>query len=126
MADILNFHPAPRPMWILFHWEESATFALMPGWVTIRNDEGSTWPTLTWQNPHNFEAEPLDVDDHFLLRLWDSATHTPPSLDDVLAELHAQRQPPTAEQLEQAERDYRIWFPAPPRTAAGDNKPPAV
>lgn len=120
MTTTHGFYPAPRPMWLLFTDTERATFALMPGWAMTESEDGFRSTTLTWQNLHNFEAEELNVDEHFLLRLWDSAIHTPPSLDDVLATLHAQRRVPTVDELEGAEGDYRLCFPAAPEPWAED------
>ncbi|MEV7125882.1 hypothetical protein [Streptomyces sp. NPDC093260] len=115
MSTILNFHPAPRPMWVLFSDDEGGTtFALMPGWATSRSDDGFTWTNLTWQNLHNFEADVLDPESHTLIRMWDSGTHPRPALDEVLAALQARPRGATTEELEAASTDYRMWFPTQP------------
>lgn len=113
MTDFIDFHPAPRPIWVLFTDEERANFALMPGWATVEGEGGFRWASLTWQNLHNFEVETLDVDTHTMIRMWDFATHPAPTLDEVLAALRAQRNGANEEELESAENDYRMCFPAP-------------
>lgn len=118
MTNSTDFHPAPRPMWVLYRDKEDITFALMPGWATVEDDDGLKWTTLTRQNPHNFEAEALDTDEHTLIQMWDSAVHGRPALQDVLAAVRTCRDA-TSEALQEAEEDYRMWFNLPAR-AKGD------
>lgn len=125
MPKDVNFHPAPRPMWVLFSDEEGVTFSLMPGWASVEDDDGIRWTTLTRQNLHNFEAESLDTDEHNLIRMWDSAVHDKPTLEDVLDAVRARRRGATAEELEAAESDYRLYFGT-PRTPLGDIVGPEV
>ncbi|MFD3972935.1 hypothetical protein [Streptomyces cyaneofuscatus] len=113
MTDLIEFRPAPRPIWVLFGDADGVTFALMPGWATVEGDSGFRWAGLTWQNLHNFEVETLDADTHTLLGMWDSATRPAPTLDEVLAALRTQRNGTNEEELESAENDYRMLFPQP-------------
>ena len=119
MPKDVDFHPAPRPMWVLFSAEESVTFAPMPGWATVEGDSGIRWTALTWQNLHNFEAEALDTDDHNMIRMWDSAVHGKPTLEDVLDAVRARHRGATAGELAAAEADYRMCFNM-PRVPLGD------
>ncbi|MFC8724311.1 hypothetical protein [Streptomyces bacillaris] len=115
MTDLIKFHPAPRPVWVLFTDTDvsSVRFALMPGWATVEGGGGIRWVALTWQNQHNFEAEVLTVEAHTMIRMWDSATHPAPTLDEVLEALRARKSGATAEELAEAQNDYRMCFPAP-------------
>lgn len=117
MTKDVDFHPAPRPMWVLFSDEESVTFSLMPGWASVENDDGIRWTTLTRQNLHNFEAEALDADEHDLIRMWDSGVHGAPAFEDVLDAVRARRRGATAGELEAAEDDYRLYFGTPRTTS---------
>lgn len=119
MPKDVDFHPAPRPMWVLFNDEESVTFSLMPGWASVENDDGVRWTTLTRQNLRNLEAESLDADEHNLIRMWDSAVHGTPTLEDVLDAVRARHCNATANDLEAAEDDYRLYFGT-PRTPTTD------
>lgn len=113
MTNTINFHPATRPMWVLFSGDDGATFALMPGWATVESEDGFKWTALTWQNLHNFEAEVLDPDSHTLLRMWDSGTHPSPTRDEALAALRARKSDASADELEAVQADFQLCFPAP-------------
>ncbi|MBK6040830.1 hypothetical protein [Streptomyces sp. MBT55] len=115
MTDFIEFHPAPRPLWVLFSDADAGgvTFALMPGWATVEGQSGIRWAALTWQNLHNFEAEVLDTESHIMLRMWDSATRPAPALDEVLAVLRARKSGATAEELADVQNDYQQHFPSP-------------
>lgn len=119
MSRTVSFHPAPRPIWVLFSDEESVTFAPMPGWATVEVDGGYRWTALTWQNLHNFEANTLDAEDHTLVRMWDSGVHDKPTLENALDALRAQHRGATAEELDAVEADYRMCFNM-PRASLGD------
>ncbi|MFD8945260.1 hypothetical protein ACFV00_25180 [Streptomyces californicus] len=111
MTNLIEFHPAPRPIWVLFNEAGDVTFALMPGWATVQGGGGIRWVALTWQNQHNFEAEVLTVEAHTMIRMWDSATHPAPTLDEVLEALRSRNSGANEEELEQAQDDYRMLFP---------------
>ncbi|MGC4927253.1 hypothetical protein [Streptomyces sp. DT117] len=115
MTNLIEFHPAPRPIWVLVSDTdvEGIRFALMPGWATVEGEGGFRWVALTLQNLHNFEAEVLAVEVHTLLGMWDSATRPAPTLDEVLAALRARNSGTNEEELEQAQDDYRMCFPSP-------------
>lgn len=125
MPNNIDFHPAPRPMWVLFSGEEGVTFSLMPGWATVEGDGGIRWTALTWQNLHNFEAEALDADERDLIRMWDSAVHGTPPLEDVLDALRARHRGATDAELEATGADYRLCFGT-PRTPMTDPAAPEV
>ncbi len=84
---VVSFAPAPRAMWILFHdgEEDAATFALMPGWMTLEG-EYCRWVTLTWMNTMAPEVAPIDGDTTTVMRVWDSANCVP-TKSDVLKEM---------------------------------------
>ncbi|MFJ7413074.1 hypothetical protein ACIQWZ_19985 [Streptomyces sp. NPDC098077] len=113
MANLIKFHPAPRPIWVLFSEASDVTFALMPGWATVESEGGTRWVNLTWQSLDNFEADLLDVELHTMHRMWDSATHPVPTLDEVLGALRARKADTTAGDLKAAQDDYRMLFPQP-------------
>src|SRR5690606_8147999 len=82
--SVVSFAPAPRPMWILFHDgdPDAATFALMPGWMTLDSD-GTRWVAFTWMNTMGQEVSAISDDASYVIRVWDSANGRP-SLGNVM------------------------------------------
>jgi len=81
---VVSFAPAPRPLWILFHDgdPDAATFALMPGWMTLDSD-GIRWVAFTWMNTMAPEVASISDDASIVMRVWDSANGRP-SKGDVM------------------------------------------